>query len=186
MRTWRSSSTSPAVSWGSLPYILRTFRCFSLIKTWWPATRGVFKWSIYKVFYQGWRHFLSFGLRRGTRPAKPIYCLDWNLYEIYVGNNYCYYVSGLGQCYDTTPRYTTLQHIGQFCGVEGFLSDWYTKCFTRADAVVTKVGVSHHGRPRVGRSHLVKKIALHQGSPRRDKGFRTKADLAWGGDPLEI
>ena len=26
-----------------------------------------------------------------------------------------------------------------------------------------------------------KKIALHQGSPRRDKGFRTKADLAWGG-----
>ena len=97
-------STSPAVSWGSLPYILRTFRCFSLIKTWWPATRGVFKWSIYKVFYQGWRHFLSFGLRRGTRPAKPIYCLDWNLYEIYVGNNYCYYVSGLGQCYDTTPR----------------------------------------------------------------------------------
>ena len=31
-----------------------------------------------------------------------------------------------------------------------------------------------------------KKIALHQGSPRRDKGFRTKADLAWGGTLLEI
>ena len=36
-----------------------------------------------------------------------------------------------------------------------------------------------------GGSHLEKKIPLHQGSPRRDKGFRTKADLAWGGTLLE-
>ena len=32
-----------------------------------------------------------------------------------------------------------------------------------------------------GGSHLEKKIPLHQGSPRRDQGIRTKADLAWGG-----
>ena len=36
-----------------------------------------------------------------------------------------------------------------------------------------------------GGSHLEKKIPLHQGSPRRDQGIRTKADLAWGGGLLE-
>ena len=35
-----------------------------------------------------------------------------------------------------------------------------------------------------GGSHLEKKYPLHQGSPRRDKGSRTKADLAWGGVPF--
>ena len=32
-----------------------------------------------------------------------------------------------------------------------------------------------------GGSHLEKKIPLHQGSPWRDQGIRTKADLALGG-----
>ena len=80
--------------------------------------------------------------------------------------------------------------MGMGCGWGGKFVGWRdfkwlitkTMCFTRADAVVTKVGVSHHGRPRVGGSHLVKKkLPFTKAHPGVTKDFAPRQTSRGGG-----